>query len=238
MATFHLLDLDGLPIFQQLQLEEALLRADDNNWCLINKRSDEAIVLGISSKFEEHVNIAKLKAQPVPVIRRFSGGGSVFIDASTHFYTLIGNKHILDVPCTPQDLLGWTERLYAPAFTTLDFALKENDYAIGLHKFGGNAQYLCKDRWLHHSSLLWNYQAHKMEYLCMPPKMPTYRKQREHAAFLCMLSAHFSCEVYFKQKMLAALAQRHQLVATPLEKAWPILQREHRRATIVLPHPE
>ena len=46
----HLLNLSCFPIFQQLQIEEALLRADQRNWCIINTGSPPAIVMGISGK--------------------------------------------------------------------------------------------------------------------------------------------------------------------------------------------
>ncbi len=48
--TFHLLQLQNMPILEQLRLEEALLRADDRNWILINRGSPPAIVMGISGK--------------------------------------------------------------------------------------------------------------------------------------------------------------------------------------------
>ena len=45
----RLLRLKGFPILQQLQLEEALLRADAGNWFVLNDGApDPAIVLGIS----------------------------------------------------------------------------------------------------------------------------------------------------------------------------------------------
>ena len=45
----RLLRLRGYPILRQLQLEEALLRADAGNWFLLNDGTPEpAIVLGIS----------------------------------------------------------------------------------------------------------------------------------------------------------------------------------------------
>lgn len=49
MAICRLLRLKGVPILRQLHLEEALLRADDANYCIINEGTPEpAIVLGIS----------------------------------------------------------------------------------------------------------------------------------------------------------------------------------------------
>lgn len=49
MAICRLLKLRGVPILRQLQLEEALLRADSANYCIINEGTPEpAIVMGIS----------------------------------------------------------------------------------------------------------------------------------------------------------------------------------------------
>ena len=49
MRVINLLRLQGLPILQQLRLEEALLRADAGNWCILNDGSaTTAVVLGIS----------------------------------------------------------------------------------------------------------------------------------------------------------------------------------------------
>ena len=52
MATrplVRVLRLSGVPILQQLRLEEALLRADAGNWFLLNDGTPEpAVVMGIS----------------------------------------------------------------------------------------------------------------------------------------------------------------------------------------------
>jgi len=231
---FHLLDLQGMAIYEQLQLEEALLRADDRNWCIVNRGSPEGIILGISSKYVEHINPIMQSAKRVPIIRRCSGGGVVYIDQDTHFYTLIGNRANLPVPCTPQELLSWSERLYAPAFKDISFSLRENDYVIGERKFGGNAQYLCKERWLHHSSLLWDYRPKKMEYLLMPPKMPTYREKREHKHFLCRLADYFPSPEFFQNQMVAAVGLQYPLIPIDLKDVLPILEKDHRRATMRL----
>lgn len=49
MATVRLLRLQQFPILMQLRLEEALLRATSQNWCILNDGSSTtAIVLGVS----------------------------------------------------------------------------------------------------------------------------------------------------------------------------------------------
>lgn len=231
MPPLHLLYLENLPIFKQLQIEEALLRADERNWCLINQGALPAIVFGISGKISEHLSIKHMKEKPIPIIRRFSGGGTVIVDEHTLFFTLIGNHKVLDCPCYPEMLLKWTEKLYFPAFKGINFSLRDNDYVIENKKFGGNAQYLTKDRWLHHTSLLWDYKKTMMDYLLMPPKEPSYRQRREHSQFLCRLSEYFPNQEIFKNQMIAALKKRFTVIETPIEAVESLLKRPHRQAT-------
>ena len=66
----HIAFLEGCSIFQQLQIEEALLRTDSRNWCLLNASVEPAIVMGISGQVEHLLNLSKLEETPIPVIRR------------------------------------------------------------------------------------------------------------------------------------------------------------------------
>src|SRR5687767_1077557 len=90
----NFLRLHNCPIFQQLQLEEAILRSENSeNWCIINQNNPEkAIVMGISGVFNELVNSETFCRSPIPVIRRFSGGGTVVVDHNTLFITFICMK--------------------------------------------------------------------------------------------------------------------------------------------------
>jgi len=67
------------------------------------------------------------------------------------------------------------------------FVLRENDYVLGEHKMGGNAQSITSGAWLHHTSFLWDYINDHMEYLTLPDKRPTYRGDRHHDDFLVKL---------------------------------------------------
>jgi lipoate-protein ligase A len=89
--------------------------------------------------------------------------------------------------------MEWTGKFYDGVFRRLDasgFRLSEHDYTLGDLKFGGNAQSITKDKWLHHTSLLWDFDDALMkEYLTLPPKKkrPEYRRDRPHSEFLCRL---------------------------------------------------
>lgn len=76
--------------------------------------------------------------------------------------------------------------------------MQEHDYCLGLQKFGGNAQCLTKDRFVHHTSFLWNFQEVNMTYLRMPEKRPEYRNDRGHLDFLVRLCDATSPEMKVK----------------------------------------
>jgi len=229
---FRLLHLNNVPILEQLRIEEALLRASEDNWCLLNTGSPPAIVMGISGKPEKLLDLTRVSQENVPVIKRFSGGGTVYIDTHTVFVTLICNSSTFDIPLQPKPILKWSESFYQPLFK--GFSLRENDYVFGDKKFGGNAQYIQKSRWLLHTSFLWDYTPENMRCLLLPEKRPTYRGERSHEDFLCTLRSYYPT----KNALLEAFSkhfQNHLSVQTvTLEEAHSILQRPHRTATALI----
>ncbi len=231
---FQLLRLKSYSIFEQLLLEEKLLRSDSGNWCLINEGSTPAIVMGISGKKEELVDCAKAAENKIPLIKRFSGGGTVFVDEDTLFITFISQKQLHDFPAYPEPIMRWTEQIYAQVFPHPGFRLRENDYVIEDRKFGGNAQYIKKDRWLHHTSFLWNFTSEKMQYLLHPKKMPFYRAGRSHEEFLCRLSEYFADKEELIEHIIKELGKRFPLKNTSLEEALSIGTDLTRQSTCII----
>jgi len=221
-------------IFKQLQLEEALLRVDHRNWCILNQGSSDAIVMGISGKPHELINKESYSRNSVPVIRRFSGGGCVFVDHDTLFVSLICNHKAINIAPFPNQILCWTGDLYKPFFPNNSFQVRENDYVLGNHKFGGNAQYILRNRWLHHTTLLWDYCQEKMNLLSMPPKMPGYREKRPHSDFLCKLHPHFKSQKLFLENFIESLSKHFTVIRSSLVEATPYLEKPHRKATTLL----
>ncbi len=184
---------ENLFIYTQLQYEEALLRLHEGNWCILNIGSAKAVVLGSSKKREEDL----LFASPhLPVVKRFSGGGSVLVDENTIFISFILSKK--DLPLfSPEEIHRWAFSFYKKALNLSAFDLKENDYVIGDRKCAGNAQYIQKDRYVHHTSFLWDYNPEEMKALSLPKQAPLYRKGREHKEFLTPLKNYFSSKESF-----------------------------------------
>lgn len=228
------LKIKNVPILQQLQLEEALLRTDSTNWCLINEGSPPAIVMGISGKADSLIHFELLNKNPIPVIRRFSGGGTVVVDEQTIFITLICNSEAIKIPSFPNQILCWNGNLYKHPLRKSNFKIAENDYAIGHKKFGGNAQYICKGRWLHHSTLLWDYTPERMSLLKMPQKTPAYREDRTHEDFLCRLDSILESKSAFYQDFISSLSNHFQLKPVSYLEAASFLERPHRKSTTLI----
>lgn len=234
MNKFFLVDLTGMPILEQLRLEEALLRADKGNWCLINTSSPDAIVMGISGKLEQLIDRQRVKERSMPIIKRFSGGGTVYIDPNTIFVTLIANQKCTQVPCLPKEVMQWSEGLYEPFFNHPDFALRENDYVFAERKFGGNAQYMQKGRWLHHTSFLWDFDPQKMQSLLLPQKRPTYREARTHEDFLTSLNKRYPNKELFFDSLKKYLLKTLEASEVEVQSAQAKISMPHRKATTLV----
>jgi lipoate---protein ligase len=143
--------------------------------------------MGISGQPDQLLDLSKIKENNIPVIKRFSGGGTVIVDENTLFISFVMTKTNVDAAPFPEPILRWSADLYASAWDIRGFQLRENDYCIGDKKCGGNAQYMRKNRWIHHTSFLWDYKSENMDVLLLPPKCPAYRQDRSHDDFLCRL---------------------------------------------------
>ncbi|MCX6987393.1 MAG: lipoate--protein ligase family protein [Chlamydiae bacterium] len=227
--TLYWLELDkDCSILEQLQIEEALLRNDTRNFCIVNKGSSPAIVIGISGKIHELVDLEIAKLLQLPIIKRFSGGGTVVVDENTLFITFIFQKETLPFPAYPEKIMKWSEGIYKKVFPK-NFLLKENDYAFEDKKFGGNAQYIRKDRWLHHTSFLWDYQTSHMQALKHPKKTPSYRAGRDHGNFLCKLKEFIPSQDDLLADLKNALSEEFDLSHVPLESIQ--ISETHRTTT-------
>ncbi|KAG2679286.1 hypothetical protein I3760_11G044700 [Carya illinoinensis] len=190
LPLMNLVRFKGLPILKQLHLEERLLRTSSDNWCIINDGTNQpTIVMGVSGKPAELLEIESVLCDQIPVIRRFTGGGTVLVDPGTVFVTFICNKDTVPgLQPYPRPLMSWSGQLYNKVFQGIgDFNLRENDYVFGNRKFGGNAQSITKTRWIHHTSFLWDYEVKTMAYLKLPARAPEYRLARSHLEFICRM---------------------------------------------------
>ncbi|KAF9626225.1 hypothetical protein IFM89_031352 [Coptis chinensis] len=206
VPLMNLIKLGGTPILQQLHLEEKLLRTSSLNWCIVNDGTNvPTVVMGMSGVPAELLELEPVIRDKVPVIRRFTGGGTVIVDHETIFVTFICNKDDLpSVQPYPRPIMDWSGLVYKEVFNGIgDFHLRENDYVLGNRKFGGNAQSITKNRWVHHTSFLWNYDVRNMAYLKLPSRVPEYRSARNHVDFVCRMKEHISRSTFIERTVEA-----------------------------------
>ena len=71
-------------IYEQLKIEELFMRHQKENWYLLNTGVQQpSIVLGISGKVHELVNLGRCIEDDIPLIKRFSGGRPFVLMYST-----------------------------------------------------------------------------------------------------------------------------------------------------------
>ncbi len=193
----NLIHTKNLNILDQLKLEEFLLKNSKDSFCLINEGCYPAIVLGITNKIEELINLSNIKKDKIPLIKRFTAGGAVFVDQNTIFVTFIFSKDSFKIDLFPQPIIRWAESFYKKIFQLKSFKATENDFVINNKKVAGNAMYIKKDRFLLHTSFLLDYEIEKMSnYLLIPQKAPAYRNKRSHKEFLTPIKTFFSKELF------------------------------------------
>jgi lipoate-protein ligase A len=230
LMQLTLLLLNHYPIFDQLRLEEALLRTTNGNWLILNLGSSPAVVMGISGKADELIHIAECEKANIPIIKRYSGGGTVVVDENTLFFSLIIHKEKVFDSSSPKEIMKWIEEKIKPAFPPT-FALTENDFTLDDKKIGGNAQYLQKDRWLHHTTFLWDYHPQRMATLKLPSKKPIYRGDRLHNDFVTTLKSHYPNMEDLAAKLMSCFGAEFNLNITSLNEALTHLEKPHRCST-------
>ncbi|MDD7401679.1 MAG: biotin/lipoate A/B protein ligase family protein [Eubacteriales bacterium] len=138
-------------------LEEHLYLAYPGEGFLLLWRNRPAVVCGKFQNIYQEVNILEAKDRGVDLVRRISGGGTVYQDLGNINYSLIGHKDglgphyqpILDKICASLALLGAQVQIID------GIALGLSGGEAGL-KISGSAQASSQDRLLHHGTLLYD----------------------------------------------------------------------------------
>lgn len=263
LPVLNVLRLGHLPILRQLRLEEALYRCDNQNWCILSQPENPAIILGIGGKPKQLVDVQNCKKDGIDLVKRFTGGGTVYIDRKTSIISFIINKEAAPSTTSPPSVMQWAANIYDPVFASEDksnpqFLLREHDFCLlttdGIcRKFGGNAQALGRERWVHHTSFLWEFDESLLQrYLLLPERRPAYRANRSHLDFLVKLNSFPNLFLgeqpprrIFESRLLQSLSQSFQLRSATLSEAFPYLSKDHTRSTTLvdvegnkLPDPE
>lgn len=130
-------------IFKHINCEEDILLL----W-----RNAPSVIVGRNQIIYGEVEVAYCKTHDIPIIRRISGGGTVYHDLGNLNYSVITKQYkdvISNYAYFTKPILTFLNSLGIPA----SFSGK-SDLKIGNQKISGNAQIYHQNRMLHHGTLL------------------------------------------------------------------------------------
>jgi lipoate-protein ligase A len=180
-----------------LACDEALLElcesGDENGVLRVWEPENYFVVLGYSNKVSREVNVAACQRQSIPILRRFTGGGTVVQGPGCMNYALAVRNEFGGIPADLTDsyrfVLGRHSTIFQSYVSQPIQIQGISDLAIGGRKFSGNAQHRKRLCSLFHGTILLRFDiAVIAKCLPMPSKQPAYRESRSHEAFLSNLS--------------------------------------------------
>lgn len=150
--------------------------------------NEYAVIVGRSNVIDRDVDVAACQADDVSVVRRTSGGGAVVIGPGCLCFSLV-----LPIPALFGQLgvSGVTKALMARLADGLTSAQAivtvrgVSDLAVGDRKVCGNAQRWRRQAFLHHGTILYDFDLPRIaRYLRHPEREPDYRAGRHHDDFV------------------------------------------------------
>ncbi len=122
--------------------------------CFMLYRNRPSIIVGKHQNALAEINLDFVKKKNISVIRRLSGGGTVYHDLGNLNFTFIRNGEegkLVDFVNFTKPILEVLNSLSVPA--RLEGV---NDLRVGDKKISGNAEHVFKNRVLHHGTLLFS----------------------------------------------------------------------------------
>ena len=143
--------------FFNLATEEYLFKQATNNYFLLY-RNNPSIIIGKHQNAFSEINYKQTINSTIPVIRRLSGGGTVYHDRGNINFSFIVNKE-------GKNLIDFKKHIEPFYNLLIELGVnvsysKRNDLFIGDKKISGNAEHVFKNRILHHGTLLYNTELH------------------------------------------------------------------------------
>jgi len=150
----HYLETGSTDPFYNLAFEEVVLRRRQKGDFLILWQNDNTIVVGQNQNAEAEINRSFVEEHGIRVVRRMTGGGTVYHDMGNLNYSFItdaGDREALSI----QEFI----RPVVNALKGLGLAAEgsgRNDILVAGRKVSGTAQRLMGGRMLHHGTLLFD----------------------------------------------------------------------------------
>ena len=148
-----LINLETHDPFFNLALEEVLLKSRKEDYLILGI-NDPSVIIGKHQVAHREVNTQFVTENKIPVIRRISGGGTVFHDRGNLNFTFIRQSE----EGKQIDFRKYTGPVI-DFLASLEIAAKfegKNDIKVDGLKISGNAEHVHRNRVLHHGTLLFS----------------------------------------------------------------------------------
>ena len=139
--------------FFNLAVEEVLLKNRKEEYCILGI-NQPAVIIGKHQIAHREINTRFIIENDIPVIRRISGGGTVYHDPGNLNFTFIRQSE----PGKQVNFLKYT-RPVIDFLSALGIAARfeeKNDLKVNGLKISGNAEHVHRNRVLHHGTLLFS----------------------------------------------------------------------------------
>ncbi len=117
-------------------------------------RNEPSIIVGKHQNAIAEINLEFVRQRGVSVVRRLSGGGTVYHDLGNINYSFIANGsegNLVDFKKFTQPIIEVLQKLGVDAHIG-----GKNDIRVGDRKISGNAEHVYKNRVIHHGTLLFS----------------------------------------------------------------------------------
>ncbi len=157
-------------------IEDAILEDKDfaDKIVLFTWRTKPTVMIGRFQNALSEVNLKVLKEKNIDLVRRATGGGTIFTDDGCFQFSLIAPRKMPDG--SYQKAINF-DRFLIPShlvFKKMGIACEiseRNDILYKGIKFNGNAQHVSKDKMLYHGSVLYSTDLNAMDKLLTPQKL-------------------------------------------------------------------
>lgn len=160
------------------------------------------IVVGNFQNIHEEVDVAYAASHGIDIVRRLSGGGTVYQDSGSIQYAFIGEgEREINFKRYLEPIVKALQNLGIDAE-----ADGRNDICVGGRKVSGNAQYRVGDVIIHHGTLLFSANLDEMERSCRPPEYKISSKSiksvRERVVNMCTLTDRVKTSEQFMEYLV------------------------------------
>jgi len=155
-----LIENNSLDPYFNIATEEYLLKTYNEDIAMI-WRSNPSVIVGKHQNTLAEINLDFIRKKQIPVVRRLSGGGTVFHDPGNVNFTFIFHQEkekLVDFAAYTKPVIAFLKTLGVNA----RFEGK-NDLRVDGLKISGNAEHVHRHKVLHHGTLLFNSNLHHLQ---------------------------------------------------------------------------